>query len=322
MPNHTAQSGCSKSKGRRRMMAMLLKWMIRCLVALVAGLSLTGLTYRMIGLWNRRYGSWTTVFFCYAGSQKFVDSYGLPGLIEFFRWRPTPIGVMRQNGEWGLVVASAMSERDFLDPQNAAQFKALQKRLQRIADLTSISQINVAGILPGVLKQSSDIVVTDTRAVVVDAVDVAVGQMLASHLPPQTQHIIVLGGAGRIGSGVVARLQGHGLQCHSIDIAHDASMLPTALTGQSVLLVDIARKGAIANYIPQMWPEIVVLNEVFPATSRKLVTQMHARGVQVFHLAGVAGRIFPPLPHGYENAIPCCAARPVDGPMTVRITPL
>ena len=57
-----------------------------------------------------------------------------------------------------------------------------------------------------------------------------------------------------------------------------------------------------------MWQGMVVLNEVFPRTPRKVVEALSRKGIACWHLSGLAGSIYPPLPHGYENAVPCCAA--------------
>ena len=294
----------------------------KLIIGLAALVALTGSPYVIIRFLNRQNGRWTSVFFCYAGSGKFVTSYAFPGIAGFFKWRPTPIGVMRQNGELGLVLASAMSEQDFLDPKNASEFARLQSRLARIAQRMDIETINVAGILPGVLKQTNGLEVNDTRATVVQAVVAAVSRMEQAQNLENVQDIIVLGGAGRIGTGVVSALRAEGWLCHVVDVAHGAPEFPHHLHGKPVLLLDIARKGAIEEYIQHMWPEMTVLNEVFPCPSRRLVKQMVERGVRVFHLAGVAGKITPPLPHGYETAIPCCAARPIDGVYDVRIIPV
>lgn len=294
----------------------------KLVMGLAALVALSGVLYFVIGLWNRRKGNWTSVFFCYAGSGKFVTSYAFSGIAQFFRWRPTPIGVMHQNGEWGLVLASSMTEEDFLDPANADDFAALQHRLQRTARNMHIETINVAGILPGVLKRTNGIVVNDTRATVVQAVIAAVRRMHSAHQLEDVNDIIVLGGAGRIGTGVVIALRAQGWLCHVVDRAHGAPEFPHHLAGKPTLLLDIARKGAIENYIDHMWPEMTVLNEVFPCPSRRLVKRMEDRGVRVFHLAGVAGKITPPLPHGYQTAIPCCAARPIEGDYDVRIIPV
>lgn len=205
------------------------------------------------------------------------------------------------------MLASPVTEAEFLDPANRENFQRLQQRLTKIARLMRVDVINVAGILPGVLAKTSELSVNDSRPVVVSAVTVAVERMLTDHLPSGTRDVIVIGGAGHLGRSVAENLRDHGLLCHVVDPNAQTDVLPESLREHPCLLVDIAWKGAIAQYIQQMWPGIVVLNEVFPCPSGRLVRQMAAQGVQVFHLAGVAGLIFPPLPHGYENAVPCCA---------------
>ncbi len=281
---------------------------VKTVVFFFAVLSLTGLTYRLIGWWNAWRGNWGSVFYCYAGSRDFIDSYAPPGMVAIFRWRPVPIGVMRQDGRWGLVLASPVTERDFADPANAADFRRLQQRLGRIADLMGVDVINLAGILPSLLARKGVLKVNDSRAVVVAAVQAAVAEVKAAHFPDGLRDVIVLGGGGHVGRALCAALDGAGYTCHAVDPRGHATALPVALHGTPCLLIDIARKGAIRDYISQMWPGLVVLNEVFPCPSRRDVARMKAAGAQVFHLAGVAGRIIPPLPHGYENAVPCCAS--------------
>ncbi|MEO1638551.1 MAG: hypothetical protein AAFU41_04815 [Pseudomonadota bacterium] len=294
---------------------------MRVAVFACAVFCLTGVPYRIVGLLNRR-GRLASVFFCYAGSRAFVRSYGLPGIAEMFRWRPSPIGIMRQGDEWGIVMASSMTEADFLDPANADDFAKLQMRLTRAAGQMGARDNTVAGILPGVLKATDGMAFCDTKMTVVAAVTAAVGRMRDAHFPDGLQDVIVLGGAGRIGSVIVKDLRAQGLTCHVVDPAHGLTDFPHGLKGQRVLLLDVARKGAIADYIPLMWPGLVVLNEVFPAPSRRLVADMQAKGVEVFHLVGVYGRVMPPLPHGYQSAVPCCAARPTKGAPDVRIIAL
>lgn len=295
------------------------RFVIKCVVACVAVFSLIGLPYVFLGVWNRVFGGWVLVFYCYAGSPKFVQSYGFPGLAQLFRWVPIPIGVLQQEGRWGLVLASAATEDDFVDPAQQAAFLRLQRRIARIAAVTGAAHIHLAGILPSLIGGQSDIQMAETRPQVVAAVTAAVGQVAAEHLPQGARDVIVLGGAGFIGRAVVQDLQEGGWTCHVVDPKRGAVTLPDDLRGRPVLLLDVARKGAIAPLIGQMWPGLVVLNEVFPAPSRRDVVAMQARGVTVLHLAGVRGRVMPPLPHGYEGAVPCCAARPCKGPPDVVI---
>lgn len=300
----------------------LIRVILKTLVLAFGILSLSGVTYWLIGLWNRRGGTWASIFYCYAGSRNFIASYAPPGTIGFFRWIPSPIAVLRQGGQWGLVLASPLTEAEFLDPANRADFQRLQHRLARIARLMRVDMINVAGILPGVLAQKGGMLVNDSRPFVVDAVTMAVERMLADHLPSSTRDVIVIGGAGYVGRSVTAALRERGLSCYVVDPRAMTDALPDSLHGRPCLLVDIARRGAIKQYIPLMWPGIVVLNETFPRPSRRVVRQMAARGVKVFHLSGVAGSIIPALPHGYENAVPCCAVQQPSKRPDVRIIAL
>lgn len=285
-------------------------------------LSVTYVTYWLIGLINRRTGAWMSVFYCYAGSRNYIATYAPPGTVAPFRWRPSPIGVLRQGGRLGLVVASPVTEAEFLDPANAKAFALLQARLSRIARLMRVEMVNAAGILPGVLAARGGLVVNDSRPAVVDVVTVAVDQVMARELPPDCRDVIVVGGAGYLGAQVAETLRGRGYACHIVDPRGGASALPQSLAGRPCLLLDIARRGAIDGYVNHMWPGLVVLNETFPTPSRRVVARMVARGVRVFHLSGVAGSITPPLQHGYENAVPCCAIQIPDAAPEVRVIPL
>jgi hypothetical protein len=220
------------------------------------------------------------------------------------------------------VLASPVTEGEFLDPANGAEFRRLQHRLARIARLMRVDAINLAGILPGVLANQGALIVNDSRPYVVRAVTAAVERMLDDHLPSGTRDVILIGGAGYVGRSVTAALRARGLCCHVVDPKLQTDALPDRLRGQPCLLVDIARQGVIARYVPQLWPGIVVLNETFPGPSRRLVRQMAARGVKVFHLSGVAGTIIPALSHGYEKAVPCCAVHEQSVQPEVRIVAL
>ena len=156
-------------------------------------------------------------------------------------------------------------------------------------------------------------------AVVVRA---AVGEMVRERFGGQAPPIILLGGAGHVGRPVGETLWTAGHDVHVVDPRHGRRELPVALRGSPCLLVDVSRRGVIGDYVPQMWPGLVVLNETFPRPASAHVDAMTAAGVDVYHLSGVAGAIFPPLPFGYENAVPCCAAHGVGDRPDVRIVRL
>ncbi len=278
------------------------------LAVLVAGLlGRIYLPYLVLGLWNRAFGGWRSVFFCYAGRASHRDAYAPGPIAELFRWVPNPIGVLRQGRSRSLVFASPMREADFLDPGNAARFRRFRRRLGRIAWLMGVRQIHLAGVLPSVLRGADDLAVHPSQGLTVKVVVAAVEEVLARAFDRPVP-LILLGGAGYVGHGVTTALRGAGHEVHVVDHAIGVDALPDGLRGTPTLLVDLARPGALAEHLDVLWPGLVVLNEVFPEPSRQDVARFAKRGVALWHIAGVPGEVRPPLPGGYSGAVPCCAA--------------
>ncbi|MBT8458631.1 MAG: NAD-dependent epimerase/dehydratase family protein [Boseongicola sp.] len=276
-------------------------------VLVLASLAATGLPWLLIGVWNRLFGGWRSIFFCYAGSRGYIDSYAFPGFVPLFRWRPSPIGIISQGGARGLVLAAPMTEKDFLDPANSAAFTQFQKRLRRIALVVGVDRITLAGIMPGVLRRSTHLRAHDTRPATVSAVQRAAACLVDECFYKVWPPIILIGGAGYVGAAVAKSLQTNGAEVHVVDSVIGERRLPDVLRGRPALMIDVARHGAIADYVKQMWPELVLLSETYPEPRTLLVNEIARQCVEVFHLAGVAGRVRPALPLGYANAVPCCA---------------
>ncbi len=274
----------------------------------VAGvISQTPLPYLLIGLWNRVFGGWRSVFFCYGGNAEYLERYAPRALIAAFRWRPCPIGVLRQGDGWGLVLAAPMTEADFLDPANAAHFARFRRRIRRIARWLGVSQIHLAGILPSVLHRGgAEFPVHDTREGVAQCVEAAVAWLVETRFGGAWPPVILLGGAGYVGSRVTALLRAGDREVFVVDPADGFLELPD-LGGAPALMLDISRARVLERYVDQLWPGMVVLNETFPEPPRRVQRAVAERGVDLYHLSGVAGRITPPLPFGYAGAVPCCA---------------
>ncbi|MEM6661750.1 MAG: hypothetical protein AAF666_06190 [Pseudomonadota bacterium] len=279
-------------------------------------------TYALIGLWNRCFGGWRSIFFCYAGSQNFVSHYAPPGTEALIRWVPSPIGFLDHNGARGLVIAAPVSESDFLDPANERAFRRLRKRIRLIARLMGVKTVNLAGILPGILRDDDILDIPDTRATIAAAVNAAGVKMTECCFDGARPPVILLGGAGYVGAPTAELMWRDGFDVHIVDTRTGKAELPAILRGRRCLLIDISRRGVIADYIPQMWEGMVVLNETFPRPSGRHTLEMSLAGVDVFHLSGLKGSIVPPLPFGYENAVPCCAAHGIDEVPKVRIVRL
>ena len=295
---------------------------LKAVVTVCALTSLTMVPYAILGLWNRLFGGWTSVFYCYAGSTQFIDTYAPGFLVRAFRWMPAPIGILKHEGTRGIVVASPATEQHFLDPANADAFRKLQRRIRRIARLTGAKRVSLTGILPSTVADHGILKLPDTRPIVQRAVCAAVHRIVQERFDGGWPPILLIGGAGHIGTPIAASLREGGATVHVIDPRKPDSDFPLHLQGTPCLILDCSRKGVIESYADRMWPGMVLLNEVFPRPSRRVVERLSGKGVECWHLSGLAGSIVPPLPHGYENAVPCCAAHDASDTPEVVLVPL
>ncbi|MEL7100508.1 MAG: NAD-dependent epimerase/dehydratase family protein [Pseudomonadota bacterium] len=296
---------------------------LRKLAVLFAGaLALSWLLFLGLGLWNRIRGGWRSVFFCYPGETAHVARYAPPLIWRMFRFFPMPIGVLHQAGGWGLVMAAPVTEDEMLNPANARRFARLQRRLALVARVIGAEQVNLAGVLPGVVRHGGILELPDRRAIVVGAVMAAARHLRDRDFGGAWPPVIVLGGAGYVGALLAAALAEEGAEVHVVDHKAGDARLPKALRGAPALLIDAARRGALSGYVEGFWPGLVVLNETFPMPSRARVAEVLETGAAYWHLAGVRGTVRPPLPAGYAGAVPCCAAHALDDPPEVALIAL
>ena len=168
-----------------------------------------------------------------------------------------------------------------------------------------------AGVLPGVLFIGRHIRTMHETEVVIDSVIQAIDSVLELESYPKCTPIIILGGKGFIGRRVVKRLKGR--EVFSVDKSSDKGRKvsrdwPTQLKGSPTLLVNISRKFVLEHYLPEIWPELVLLNEVYPEPSKTELEHFQSQGGGIYHLAGVVGKAFPAFPKAYSGSIPCSAA--------------
>lgn len=296
---------------------------LRKLAVLFAGaLALSWLLFLALGLWNRLRGGWRSVFFCYPGEASHVQRYAPPLIWRLFRFFPMPIGVLSQAGQRGLVMAAPVTEDEMLDPANGRRFARLQRRLRRVAAVIGAAEVNLAGVLPGVVRGGGILDLPDRRDIVVGAVMAAARHLRDREFDGLWPAVILLGGAGYIGAPLTKALKADGAAPHVVDTKTGQARLPDLPRGTRALLIDVARRGALDAYLPQLSADMVVLNETFPMPSRARVADVLATGARYWHLAGVRGTVRPPLPAGYAGAVPCCAAHGLDDPPQVALIPL
>ncbi len=119
---------------------------------------------------------------------------------------------------------------------------------------------------------------------------------------PETP-VILLGGHGSVGTPLKQLLLAENRRVYTVDCDDP---MPENLRGTRVILIDVARKGALEQRIPQMWEGVVILNETYPAPRRSTLQQLEEMGIPVFHIAGVKGIALPRFPGAYSGGIPCC----------------
>jgi hypothetical protein len=275
-----------------------------------------------MGVLNRMFPAFASVFFCYAGNVRYATHYSYPSCRRFLLWFPSVIGVFRQGRRWGLICAAPVTEAEFSDPKNARNFDRLFRRLGRIQKLLGVGQLSFAGILPNVLRSRYPQEVNDyDRDRTSEVVRKAVLELRKQHFADRDHSVVLLGGAGRIGQEVHKRLKADGIDSVVIDSALPSSPALTDFRPISIILVDVSRHGVIQRYIPELPVGTVVLNEVFPEPSRDVVAQLKNRKIVAYHIAGVKAKVYPSLPLGYKNAVPCCAihSEEIGEPVLTRI---
>ena len=274
----------------------------------------------MVGLINKRLGLIQSVFLVYPASEEYALAYVYPYRLPWVRWKPWPCGLLWQNGKLSVMFCISASNGQFSDPKNLEKVRCVCDRMDLLRHLLAARGKTFAGILPGVLyckriiKEAPEADLTATA--VCQAIDLVRNQ---EDMNPQVP-IVVLGGRGFIGRRVVKLLDGLPVYC--IDVADGSSKQEwlCQLEGQRVIVVNITLNNALADYVDDVWPGTVVINEVYPEPSRDVLDRLKRTGCACYHVVGVKAVALPSFPAAYRGAIPCCAAWPShDMKVVVRI---
>lgn len=280
----------------------------RIAIVVLSAAGRSWLPFILLGLVNRVFPILKSVFFCYAGNAKYASHYSYPSCRGFLLWFPTIIGIFRQGKSWGLICAAPVTEAEFTNSENAKNFLLLLSRLERIKSLLGAEQLSFAGILPSVIQRKwPESITGDLCDRTSEVVRKAVLEVRQQHFDRQHHNVVLLGGAGRIGRAVHEALKADGVDAIVIDSAVANGATFKDLGTASMLLVDVSRHGAIQRHIHELPEGTVVLNEVFPEPSRDVVREFKNKNISVYHIAGVKAEVYPSLPLGYKNAVPCCA---------------
>lgn len=264
----------------------------------------------LVGRLNKKLGLIKSVFLMYPANEKYRRAYTFDWRAQNVEWTPWLAGIFWQNGKVGVKFVISANNGQFTDPANKDKLREVADRMEKIRTLLAADHKTFAGILPGVLWAKQMIEETPEANVTVEAVRQVIERVESLENLGETTPIIVLGGRGFIGRRIVASLKKRNREVCCVDIAggNGRYAWPSHLQGVPVLLVNVSLNFALGQYIRQLWPEVVVINEVYPEPSPELAQKLEDIGCRCYHVVGVKARALPSLPGGYQGGIPCCAA--------------
>lgn len=266
-----------------------------------------------IGAINSRWPFLVTVYVGYGATPAYISAYAgnNPKFLAKYKWSPFFAGLIIQNKKIGLKTFISATESDFNNPENRHKLQSLAQRAEHIKKTLNAKQKTFAGILPGLLFRHRIIRKMHETDVVVQAVVRAIDTTLTTEkLPPNTP-LILLGGRGFIGRRVAKELADRSLfPVDNPDNEGLSSSWPKQLKGQAAMLINVSRHHALKHYLPHLWPELILLNEVYPEPDHSEIQAYLSQGGSMYHLAGIKGRSLPSFPLAYSDCIPCSAAYP------------
>ena len=264
----------------------------------------------LLGLLNRLFlRPFRSFFVIYPASQRYVDHYAFKFLQPALKKTPVICGVYFQGGTPGLILGISGTESDFKKPGFLSDLK---KKSDQIARWLGISSVKYSGILPSSMHRAGVLEPLELkrRSSRVAQVVFRAEKELRQQLSIETEiPVILLGGHGSVGAPLQRLLQTQGRSVYTVDCDDP---IPESLRGERVILIDVARKGALEERMPQLWQGIIILNETYPAPRKRTLQKLEEMTIPVFHIAGVKGNAIPHFPGAYSGAIPCCGMNDSD----------
>ncbi len=253
----------------------------------------------------------TTLFMIYPATQKYSRAYVYDWQAQRMKCQPKLVGIFSQKRKWGLIFGVSLTEEEILAEKGSYHLKKIEKKFENLRKIIGAEKKTYAGIIPGIMRKrsinesSSD--AESTATAVVEATKKIIHEEAISPKTP----IVVLGSKGFIGKTVKEKLQSKNYSVYSIDYdpkkKQRTGEWPRKLKNTPLIVLNVTKKGALQEYIPEIWPGTIVINEVYPEPSKKEISQIKKRGGNFYHIVGTEGKAFPSFPRAYKGGIPCCA---------------
>lgn len=294
-------------------MNKVLVFLRKCLVVAMVTIIDRLWVYRAIGSVNRRLGVIRNVFLMYPASKKYADSYAFQWLQERMKFRFCLCGIYIQNGGVGLSFATMTSEDEFLDAEKLPRLRTMLNRLEDVRVLLAAPRKSFAGILPNILMRQGLVDHSIEEDVAVHALEKGLDYVSTVEGFCGSEPVLLLGGKGSLAGRIAEILFSGGRNSVIIDYQTESGRLRSLevfreLSDSRALLVILSRKSSLKELFANLWPQVVVLNDVYPPPSRRDLEVLRGSNIHCYHLVGIRATVFPPFPHAYAGAIPCCAA--------------
>ena len=266
--------------------------------------------FSFLGFLNRHLNFIGSIFVAYPASEEYALAYVYPRHRHLMRWSPYLVGIFLQNRKWGVMFVISSTEKDFIKPENEKSIRNFVKKTEHIRDLLGAPQKTFAGILPGVLFAKRIIRETVETDVTVEAITKAEDEVRKAEKYDSNVPLIVLGGMGFVGRRFIRKMKDRKSYC--VDLVHKSgcqTTWPHHITGQKAILINLTRKATLNDYLNLFWPELVLINEVYPEPSENEINILRKIGSPAYHIVGIAAKSYPSFPKAYAGGIPCCAGR-------------
>jgi len=266
------------------------------------------LIFKLIGIINKKFKIIENIFIAYPANRAYAEAYAYKRFYPQMKWTPWIAALLKHKKSFGIMMVVSATEEDFLDSANLKNLQLMVKRTEIIGNLLGVSQITYSGVLPGILHKHC------IRQSYIEA-DITINVILASEKLilsqlgfPSDLPLIILGNKGFIGTRLTSRLNNR--EYYSIDFqspnAANVKDWPFHLKNKPAVLINVSRKFVMTNYIHLFWPELIIINDVYPESSREEIQKISEIGCSFYHVSGVKGRSWPRFPKVYKEGLPCC----------------
>lgn len=261
----------------------------------------------LIGLLNEKFDFLESIFLVYPANEEYAKAYTYHCRMKKIRWDPWPAGLLRQGGKWGIMFGVSATNGQFEDPENLENLRKMANRMEELRQLLRAKRKTFAGILPGVLHSRGIIQETPEADM---AAEIVAGMVDSAKVLLEDLHpiVIILGYKGFIGRRVADILRKRGDMVVGVDLEDKWPPWTVLSKDEKVVVLNITRNSALADYVDYLRPGWVIINEVYPPPDEEVVERIKSKGCQLFHIVGVKAEAWPRFPSVYGGGIPCCAA--------------